>query len=320
MATATGNRIDNPRRSTLFGALTATLLCAFALSGCAARQQAINSDDYVEIDNPFAGEAPDGNAKIWVPKASLQKGAPRGRELAKRGYEKAAATVLTDAAAAPKKNVRMRLLVAESGRQLLAPALVGFVGKGALARQVSPPSTSEALTEQEALSYLESIGAANASGPVLFLSKPEGTKPGARLKADLYDVRGPLVIRSFWVSVPAPQEGQTEKEALLTAVKGLADTAVSSLAWFPWYGKVVAVNGGRVYLDGGKETGLKVGQQVAVYRGGEAIKGIGFAPGQRIASFKIAELFGVDGALGSPAEAAQIRTGDYVELDSPAGE
>lgn len=304
----------------VFGVLTATILCVFALSGCAARQQAINSDEYVEIDNPFGGEAADGNAKIWVPKASLQKGAPRGRDLAKRGYEKAAAAVLIDAASAPKNSVRVRLLVAESGRQLLAPALVGFVGKGALARQVAPPSISEALTEQEALAYLASTDAASGTGPVLFLSKPEGTQPGARLKADLYDVRGPLVLRSFWVSVPAPVEGQTEKEALLTAVKGLADTAVNSLAWFSWYGKVVAVTGGRVYLDGGKETGLKVGQQVAVYRGGEAIKGIGFAPGQRIASFKIAELFGADGALGDAAEAAQIRPGDYVELDHPQGE
>jgi hypothetical protein len=270
----------------------------------------------VEIDSPLPGEAGDANAKIWVPKSSLETGVPRGRDLAKLAYQAASLPVLTDAAVSPVKSVRLRVLVAESGRQLLAPALIGLVSKKAVARQVAPPSTAEALTEQEALSYLATLGADAPSGPVLLLSKPEGTRPGGRLKADLYDVRGPLLLRSFWVAVPEPAKGEAEKDALLAAVNGLAETTVNSLAWLPWYGKVVTLSGDRVYLDAGKETGLKVGLKVAVYRGGEVVKGIGFAPGNRIATLTISELFGADGAIGRSPEAARIKPGDYLELDN----
>lgn len=285
--------------------------CCVGLAGCAGRPQAINSQEFVEIDNPFLGDSPDASPKIWVPKASLEKGVPRGRELIKKGFEK-----VTDAAAPPKQQVRLRLLVAESGRQLLSPAFTGAVGKALIVRLAASPSASEALTEQEALSYLAAHAADSASGPVLFLSKPEGTKPGARLKADLYDVRGPFLLRSFWVAVPAPGDGQSEQELLLSAVKGLADTTASVLSWFPWYGRVVRVNGTSVYLDGGKETGLAVGQQVTVYRGGEVVKGLGFAPGRQIATLTVSDLFGSDGSIATSPEAASVQPGDYVELES----
>ncbi|QXE91386.1 hypothetical protein KP001_02240 [Geomonas subterranea] len=286
------------------------------LAGCAARQQVLNNQDYVEIDSPFPGEAGDANAKIWVPKASLEKGVPRGREVAKIGYEKLAAAKVTDAATVPRSPLRLRLLVAESGRQQLSQHFAAAVGKALVVRQAAPPSPADALTEAEALSYLGTVSG-NASGPLLFLSKPEGTHPGARLKADLYDVRGPLVIRSFWVAVPEPAPGQSEQEALLSAVKGLAETAVRTLSWFPWYGRVARVSGERVYLDGGAEAGLAAGQQVTVYRGGEVVKGIGFAPGTHIATLRVNELFGSDGSVATSTEAAQVQAGDYVELESP---
>lgn len=292
-------------------ALFALMTCCLGLSGCAGRQQAINSQDYVEIDNPFLGDSPDASPKIWVSKASLEKGVPRGRELIKKGYEK-----VTDAAVPPTQNLRLRLLVAESGRQLLTAPFTGAVGKALIVRQVARPAASEALTEQEALSYLAGLAADGASGPVLFLSKPEGTMPVARLKADLYDVRGPFLLRSFWVAVPGPENGQSEQELLQSAIKGLADTTVSILSWFPWYGKVVSVKDTSVYLDGGKETGLGVGQRVTVYRGGEVVKGLGFAPGRHIATLTVSDLFGSDGSIATSPEAANVQAGDYVELES----
>jgi hypothetical protein len=303
-------------------AVLVTLGAGLISSGCAARNQAFNQQDYVEIDNPLGGDTPDANAKIWVPKASLEQGIPRGRDLARKGYEKVAsqggdAPELTEAAARPKSPVRLRLLLAESGQQSLGPGLLKVLGTAVIARQAPHPSETEALSEPEALRYLAARSQENAGGPVLFLSKPEGTQPGARVKADLYDVRGPWLIRSFWVAIPAPAKDQTPADAVLAALKGLAETTVSSLAWFPWYGKVVSVSGDRVYLDGGKESGLKAGQLLTVYRGGETVKGVGFAPGPRIATLRVEEFFGNDGAIASTPEAGKIQPGDYLEFETP---
>jgi hypothetical protein len=303
-------------------AVLVTLCAGLISSGCAARNQAFNPQDYVEVDNPFGGDTPDANAKIWVPKASLEKGIPRGRDLVKKGYEKVvgqggAAPELTDAATRPKSPLRLRLLLAESGQQSLGPGLLKVLGTAVIARQAPRPSEAEALSEPEALRYLAARSQENAGGPVLFLSKPEGTQPGARVKADLYDVRGPLLIRSFWVAIPAPAKDQAPADAVLAALKGLADTTLSALAWFPWYGKVVNVSGDRVYLDGGKESGLKAGQLLAVYRGGEPVKGVGFAPGPRVATLKVEEFFGSDGAIASSPEAGKVQPGDYLELERP---
>ena len=68
--------------------LTALLLTALAvLAGCSANKVALNPGDYVEVDNPFSGGAPDESPKIWVLRSSLERGIPRGGDLVKKGYD-----------------------------------------------------------------------------------------------------------------------------------------------------------------------------------------------------------------------------------------
>ena len=83
-------------------AFASLLTTALLICGCSPRyQQAINTDDYVEVDNPFTADSSDPNTKIWVPRKSVEQGPPRGTELVKKGYEKVvgksdeSATVIT---------------------------------------------------------------------------------------------------------------------------------------------------------------------------------------------------------------------------------
>lgn len=295
---------------------TALLIC-----GCSPRyQEAINTDDYVQVNNPFTADSSDPNAKVWVPRKSVTQGPPRGAELLKKGYEKVAGTsdesaIVIDAAKPPAGVTRTRLLVAVAGEQSIGAPLRKFLSQGSIVRGVDSPTSNELINEQEEVAYIATIANQTTAGPILFISKPDGIKPGGRIKADLYDTRGSLLIRSFWVAVPQPGKDQSNRDVLLSALKGLSDAALASLEWFPWYGRVVSVSGERIYVDAGAESGIKVGQRLSVYRGGEAVKGIGFAPGKRITAFPITELFGEDGSYGVSPQAAEVKPGDYVELE-----
>lgn len=295
----------------------ATLLIAtLLLCGCAGRtQQVVNTDDYVEIDNPFSSDSPDAAQKIWVPRASVQSGLPRGSELAKKGFDKAVeASAVLDAGKPPAAAVRNRLLLAEAGEQKVGAPLSAALSRGSIVKNITLPPSNAVVTEKEQLAFIATIADQASGGPILFISKPEGVKPGARIKGDLYDTRGPLLIRSFWVAIPQTAQGQNSDDTLLSALKGLADTALSSLQWFPWYGRVISTAGERIYIDAGGESGLKIGQRLTVYHGGEVIPGIGFAAGEQITTFQITNYVGQNGAYGTSPQAANVKAGDYVEL------
>lgn len=304
-------------------ALCGALLVSVTLGGCASLQrEPIPNEDFVEIENPYgSGDNPDQNVKIWVPRSSLVRGVPRGRDVLQKGYDtvvgKKNEVVVIDAAAPrAERGARLRLLVAEAGEQVVGATLRQFLSKVGIPKAVARPTAVDLVTEQEQLAYIATLQNLPAGGPILFISKPEGTKPGARLKADLYDIRGPVLIRSFYVTIPAPDKDQTPDVALQAALKGLSDATLSSLKWFDWYGRVISVSGERVYIDAGAETGLKPGQKLSVYRGGEVIKGIGFATGTRITSFLLTDRVGQDGAYGITADADKVKPGDYVEFEN----
>lgn len=58
------------------------------LAGCAGANQSANHPaDYVEIQNPAFTMSPNAPETIWVPRSYVEKGVPRGRDLAKQGYD-----------------------------------------------------------------------------------------------------------------------------------------------------------------------------------------------------------------------------------------
>lgn len=98
------------------------LLLSLLLAGCAgtaARTQGQNG--YVEVDNPTFTMSPGSPAKIWVPRASVDNGVPRGGELVKQGYESVKnAVTSTPPQAAPSAPV------AAPAQPPLAPSQAGI--------------------------------------------------------------------------------------------------------------------------------------------------------------------------------------------------
>ena len=316
---------QHPSLNWCFGKLVpaALLLTALAvLGGCTASRVVLNPDDYVEVDNPFAGDSPDANAKIWVPRKSLEQGVPRGGALVKKGYDALAgktgsggAQAGATAALQDVRTTRPRLLVAEEKGSHLGVPFRQLLGQGCLVRPVAGEK-SVPDTDQDRIAYLASLSAQPGGGPALLLAAPQGTGPGAQLKAELYDVRGPLLLRSFTITIPQPEKDESTEEATVRSLSGLSGAILDVLNRIPWYGRVVSVTGDRVYFDAGAESGLKPGQKLSVRRGGEAVKGVGFASGPRITSISINELVGPDGSYGISPEAAKVLPGDYVELEN----
>jgi hypothetical protein len=87
------------------------------------------------------------------------------------------------------------------------------------------------------------------------------------------------------------------------------------LSLLPWYGKVVAVEGDRIYINAGKEAGIQLGQTLKVYRGGKVVQGLGFAPGKMIGTAEIAGFVGTNGAYGIVKEGVGVLVSDLVSVE-----
>ncbi len=69
--------------------LKALLMFVFILlAACAHKTSEGGLAGYVEVDNPAQTLSPNAPAKIWVPRDYVEKGVPRGGDLAKKGTEK----------------------------------------------------------------------------------------------------------------------------------------------------------------------------------------------------------------------------------------
>jgi hypothetical protein len=64
------------------------MLSLVVLAGCAGTTaQSPRDRGYVEIANPAYTMSPNAPETIWVPRSYVEKGVPRGSELAKQGYD-----------------------------------------------------------------------------------------------------------------------------------------------------------------------------------------------------------------------------------------
>lgn len=298
---------------------TGLLVASLVIGGCNRARIPYNTDDYVEIDNPYIEGDPSENQKIWVPKSSLEKGIPRGGELAKKGYDavasKADSPDGTRTVAEKPDRVRHRLLLAAETGSTLDRQLTDPLRNGFSVRTLGRPAPAVTAPEEEKLAYVTAAVSSGGGGPVLLVGAPGGIKSGAAIKAELFDSRGPVLFHSITVKIPKPEQDETLDEAVQRALSGLAGAIRELLGRFPWYGRVIAVSGERIYLDNGAESGLKPGQRLVVYRGGEVVKSLGFAPGERITTITLTDYVGLDGSYAASAEAAKVKPGDFVELD-----
>jgi len=320
------------------------VICSFLIfSGCAANREAVSAPgDYVEIDNPAFTMSPGASPTIWVPRSDVESGVPRGSELVEKGYEslrgnpsagatpqapQQAAASVPPAAQAPvpvktatAPRVRNRIFTIEIGQNgLLArfneemrkapaeividPARAAVVARYA---SVATPSERAALAVK-----LQDDFSANL---VLFLSVPEGISSGRAVTVEIFECNGGTLVRSLNAEIQpyAPADKAAREAALSAALRKLAEEAKDVASLLPWYGKVVAVEGERVYISAGKESGLLIGRILNVYRSGKVMEKLGFVPGQRTGILEITGFVGTDGAFGVVKQGAKAQAADLV--------
>lgn len=315
------------------------ILSLIFIAGCAGNKGATApTTEYVEIDNPAFTMSPNASPTIWVPRSYVESGVPRGSELVKKGIEAAKGTLggsqaqqvkqsPTAAAQAPAPapgiSVKNRIAVLELGNNgLLTPcseamkkASVGILLDSSqtafLARYA--PITTPAERGTFSLRLQEDYGA----NVVVFVSAPEGVASGKMLKAEIYDGMGGELVRTLDSQLPQyPANDPAAKEgAVSSALLKLSGQMKEVVALLPWYGKVVAVDGERVYVNAGKEADLRAGQMLKVYRGGKVMKGLGFAPGNKVGTIEVSGFVGANGAYGVIREGSGVRVSDIVAVE-----
>jgi len=228
-------------------------------------------------------------------------------------------------AAAPHApfRVQSRLALLETGDNgLLSPfseqmknAQAGIVLDPALTASLAATADpSSALGRASlALRLQQKYGATVA----IFVSGPEGIATGKSLQGAIYDGLGGELVQTVTASIPpfAAGDAAARDAAVGRALSELTQKAKATLALLPWYGKVVAVEGARAYIDAGREAGLWVGQQLVLHRPGKVVAGLGYAPGERVGTLEIAGFIGANGAYGEIRGGKNVKTDDLVTLE-----
>lgn len=321
--------------------------CLFLmLSGCAANRETVSAPgDYVEIDNPAFTMSPGAPPTIWVPRSDVESGVPRGGELVEKGYaslrgnpsagttpqapqqatasalQAAQAQVSVKAATAPR--IRNRIFTIEIGQNGLlvpfneemsnAPAeiMVDPARAAVVARyaSVATPVERAAL----AVKLQEDFGATL----VLFLSAPAGISAGGSVTVEIFECNGGTLVKSLNAAIQpyVPADKAAREAALSATLRRLAGEVKDVASLVPWYGKVVAVDGERVYINAGKESGLVIGRILNVYRSGKVMDKLGFVPGQRTGILEITGFVGTDGAFGVVKQGAKAQPADLVGIE-----
>jgi hypothetical protein len=149
-----------------------------------------------------------------------------------------------------------------------------------------------------------------------------------RLEAELIDTQSARTVKLAFgqsvVSFPTLQgkEG-TEKaleKALDEALKQAKEGILLGLSNFEWTTSVLMVKDGEIYLNAGKNSGLRIGQELEVYSVGPPIRHpltgelLGRSLGPKKASIKITGFLGLDNAQASLVEGSGVKEGDLIKL------
>lgn len=109
-------------------------------------------------------------------------------------------------------------------------------------------------------------------------------------------------------------------EALRSAVSTFINNVISQINYLEWAGKIAKADGSLVYVNAGKQTGLKVGDLLTVLEKGEAIVDpdtgviLGEAPGGQKGLIEVVDFFGEDGGVCRVKQGSGFQVGDQVKL------
>jgi hypothetical protein len=159
-------------------------------------------------------------------------------------------------------------------------------------------------------------------------AKTEEALAIAKIDIQLLDTDTGNVLRSIKGENPIYSSHavgeQSEDKALSNAVnvalQGVSEGIIRGLAGLEWSTSVATVEGNNIYLNAGKSTGLKVGDELEIYNPGRQVKNpttgvsLGRLPGTLQGKVKINQLFGSDAAEAKIVSGGSITSGDMVKL------
>jgi curli biogenesis system outer membrane secretion channel CsgG len=110
------------------------------------------------------------------------------------------------------------------------------------------------------------------------------------------------------------------ENALRSSITQLFDNMLQRMSEIPWSGKVAAVDKENVYINGGTETGIKIGDILTVYRPGKEIidpdtkLSMGYTR-TKVGKVQIKSYFGKNGSIAQNISDAKILENDIVTLE-----
>ena len=292
--------------------------------------------------------SPGAPPTIWVPRSYVESGPPRGGELVKEGFAKVKEAVSPQPqrqgapGVAPRQTatvapiptqavqpvpvpgqLKSRIAVLETGENGLLPPFNEKMRSGAVGVMLDPSQpamltkyatiTNQAERGAFAVRLQQEVGTTVA----VFVGAPDGLLPGKAVQAEVYDGMGGGLLRTVSALIPtyAPSDPAAKAAAVSSALTELAGKVKEVVELLPWYGKVAAVEGDRAYINAGKESGLRIGQVLKIYRGGKVVPGLGFAPGGRVGTLEVIGYVGPNGAFGMIKESQGVHASDLVSVE-----
>ena len=297
------------------------------LGGCAVHREGSGTEEYVEIPNPAITMSPNAPDTIWVPRSYVDSGVPRGGDLVKKGVASLHGTLqpaspreqTAAVRSAASLHLKSRIAILEIGDNgLLTPfsdkmtnAAVGVV---LASSQSAPLAKNTDLGNHSGRAALaQSLQQQLGATIVVFILAPDQGASGGSVRVEIYDGMAGELLRTVSAAIaPFSRGNAAERDsALEKALSEIVEKTKTAVTLLPWYGKVVAVDGDRVYINAGSEAGLEVGQVLKLHRPGKVVAGLGFAPGDRNGTLEITGLVGTNGAYGV------VSGGKGVQMDDP---
>lgn len=218
-------------------------------------------------------------------------------------------------------SVRSRIALIEADRGSLVQPLYDNLRHIAVGGILDPVQTaylaqSANLTnEAERASFSIRLQQEYGVNVAIFLSAPEGADPGKDISADVYDAMGGGLLQKFEATIPQSLGSGKDEGKSVALPATFTEKIRDYLALLPWYGRIIAVEGNRAYIAAGRETGLRINQQLKIYRSGRFMKGLGYAPGDQVGTLVVQGFVGPNGSFGTIREGQGIAPSDIVSVE-----
>ncbi len=323
------------------------------LAACAGSKSVTvsSADDYVEVDNPAVTMSSSAPAKIWVPRRYVESGVPRGGGLLKSGADNVISSFkqspqqtqaeaydhmpttpvntfplssgIARMVAKPHASVRNQIALLEIGKNgILKPFYEKLyrAEAGILIAPTQPVFLAQysSITNQvEKGEFTQKLQQDYSANVTVYVSAPDGVAPGKTIVAEVFDSLGGVLVRRFDAVIPVGTgtERFVENSSIDVALVVLSEKVVDLIALLPWYARITAVSGNRAYISAGKEVGLRIGQVLMVYHGGNFVEGLGFAPGERTGTLEVSGFVGPNGSFCVIKEGQIVQAKDVVSVE-----